>query len=140
MTKKLIEEFLQTRYVIFNTVAGVSVMAVILEELDDSFIVGLPARLVKERGTISAEPYLLESVVARFYKQTLLNHVPLSDAFEIPYLHYLVDNGHRINLPEEEIEAIKGELTSISLEEEDPEIVELPSHVKFVFPETKEVH
>ena len=138
MTKQHVESFLEEKYVIFNTVAGISIMAVILDELEDSFIVGLPARLVRQKGTISAEPYLPE-LISRFYKYTLLNHVPLSDTFELPYLNYIADNGHRVGLPKEGIESIRSEIESL-VANSDRDVVELPSHVDYLFPETREVH
>ncbi len=139
MTKEYVETFLEERYVIFNTVAGVSVMAVILEELEDSFVVGLPARLVKNKNTITAEPYL-PKVVARFYKSTLLNHVALtdSDTFELPYLSYVIDNGDKVGIPEEEIEFLKAEVESIT-SNPDSDVVELPSSVDYIFPEAGKV-
>lgn len=138
MTKDIVESFLQERYVIFNTVAGISIMAIILEELEDSYIVGLPARLIKQRNVISAEPYFQE-VVSRFYKHTLLNHVPLANHFEIPYLQYVVDNGKKIDLPDEEIQSLKEDIEALSASV-DNDTVSLPDHVEYVFPETKEVH
>lgn len=125
-------------YVIFNTVAGISVMGMILEEMADSFIVGLPARLVKDKGILRADPYV-PTGTARFFKSTLLNYIELIDEFELPYLLYVIENSDKIELPEEELDVLKARVEEI-LSENREEIAELPEHVNFIFPEHDGVH
>jgi hypothetical protein len=134
-----IEDFKAHRYVIFNTVAGISVMSVILEELEDSFIVGLPSRLIRQKaGSITAEPYLPE-LISRFYKSTLLNHVPISGTFELPYLTYLMDNGEKIGMSKHELKKIEGMIQNI-IEDSDSDVVELPTGIHYVFPDVEGIH
>lgn len=134
----MIIKAIMKNYVIFNTVAGISIMGIIMEEIADSFIVGLPARLVKDKGTLRADPYV-PTGTARFFKSTLLNYIELIDEFELPYLLYVIENSDKIELPEEELDVLKARVEEI-LSEDREEIVELPEHVNFIFPEHEGVH
>lgn len=127
---------------IFNTISGLSIMVIVLEEKHDSFIIGLPARLVKyQNNTLGAEPYL-PTPTARFFKNTLLNIIDLVNEFELPYLNYVIDNSEMLDLPEEEVDIIKARVEEIQHEGEEGEnVLELPEHVDFIFPEEdKKVH
>lgn len=134
----MIIKAIMKNYVIFNTVAGISIMGLIMEEIADSFIVGLPARLIKDKGTLRADPYV-PTGTARFFKSTLLNYIELTDDFELPYLLYVIENSDKIELPEEELDVLKARVEEI-LSEDREEIVELPEHVNFIFPEPESIH
>jgi hypothetical protein len=134
----MIEAFLTENVVIFNTVAGISVMGTILEELEDSFIVGLPARLVRQQGVLGCEAYV-PAALTRFFKGTILNYVGIEGDFELPYLQYLIENKDRLEMKsdlEAEIQCRVSEL----LAEKSADVVELPSHVKYIFPDSETIH
>ena len=125
-------------YVIFNTVAGISVMGVILDENQDSFTVGLPARLVKDKGLLKADPYV-PTETSRFFKSTLLNYIELVDEFELPYLVYVAENNKRIEMSEEDLDILKARIEEI-LSENREEVLEIPSHITYIFPEPENMH
>lgn len=137
---ELIDSFKKERFVIFNTVAGISIMGTIMEEMPESFIIALPARLVRQKNTLNAEPYLPEKL-ARFYKSTLLNHVKLSGDFELPYLTYFLDNSEDLGIGDKELEYLEERVQELlDKSQEEATLVELPPHVNFVFPDSGEVH
>lgn len=94
MIKELVKELehnnnvQQPNFKILNTVGGSSIMGVIEKELDDSFLVKLPARLVSLDGVVSAEAYT-DVICMRFFKYTLFALAPLFGDFEAHYLRYI---------------------------------------------------
>jgi hypothetical protein len=88
---------------VINTVLGSSVLGIILKELPDSFLVGLPGKLVRQHVVDgSSGEFLDESLVVqefvppseiRLFKSTLLSMLPLFDDFEYFYLQYLLTEG-----------------------------------------------
>lgn len=134
----MIKTAIQDKYVILNNVAGSSLLGVVLEELPDSFIIGLPAKLVKKNDALSVIPYL-PCETLRVFKFTLLHLLPLADEFELPYLDYVLERGGEIDLPEEEYDLIEARIEEIIASGEN-DVVELPSHIDFIFPEKEGMH
>ena len=76
---------------VFNrTSDGQSVVGILLQEISDSFLVGLPARLLKhsESDTITAEAFI-PFPYARLMKSNISEITPVFGIFEFPYLAYL---------------------------------------------------
>lgn len=134
----MIIKAIMKNYVIFNTVAGISIMGIILDENQDSFIVGLPARLVKHNGVLKADPYV-PTETSRFFKSTLLNCIELVDEFELPYILYVIENSVRIEMPEEDLDILKARVEEI-LSESREEVLEIPGHISYIFPQQENIH
>lgn len=113
-------------------------MGIVLEETNDSFIVGLPARLIKRNGTLEADPYVPTPNI-RFFKSTLLSCIDLVGEFELPYLNYVLDNNETISLTKEDVEQLKVRIGEVA-QKEDSDILELPERIDFIFPESESVH
>lgn len=75
---------------LFNTLSGTTVMGIVIEETDDSFLVALPSRLLTTDGVFHVEPYL-PLPFARFLKYTILNVTPIFLEFELPYIKYILE-------------------------------------------------
>lgn len=83
---------------IFNTVAGSSILAIVLRETEDSFLVGLPCRLLASKDKKLIEPQMPVRF-ARFMKPTILYVTPCFGEFEIFYIKYLLGEG-KLQYPE----------------------------------------
>lgn len=78
---------------ILNTAPGSSVMAIIVEEMKDSFLVGLPSRLVMyDESTIVVEEYA-QSPYIFLYKSQLVSIVPVRGIYERYFLEYILKVG-----------------------------------------------
>lgn len=84
-----------TQIRILNNVAGSSVLGIIMEETEDSFLVAAPSRLVSYNKDSSLdlqiEPYV-PVPFARFFKSTLLSVTPAFREFEVAYIDYILKN------------------------------------------------
>lgn len=83
---------------IFNTVSGLSLMGIVLQEQDDSFLIGLPAKLMvyPERGPERVvEPHVPVPFI-RSFKHTMLTVMPLFGEYEAYYTNYLLKEGLKI--------------------------------------------
>lgn len=76
---------------ILNNVAGSSVLSVILIEVEDSFLVAAPSRLVSYQDDLKIESYV-PVPYARFFKSTILSVTPLFKEFEYHYIKYLLES------------------------------------------------
>jgi hypothetical protein len=77
---------------IFNTVAGSTVMVVVLRETAHSFLVALPCKLLASGDRRLVEP-LMPVRFCRFMKATLPYVVPCYGEFELYYIRFLVEQG-----------------------------------------------
>lgn len=87
------ESKLQLR--IINNLAGSSILAIVMFETDDSFLVVAPSRLVVYGEIAKVEPYV-PLPYARFFKSTLLSMTPVFNEFETKYLAYLLENANTL--------------------------------------------
>lgn len=77
---------------IFNTVASSSILAIVLQETADSFLVALPCRLMANGDKRLIEPQMPVRF-ARFMKPTILYVTPCFGEFEVFYIRHLLDQG-----------------------------------------------
>lgn len=113
------EDLYRPRIVILNTIAGSSLMCMVLEESDDSFLIALPAKLLRneDKQTMEIDPYL-PVPYARFMKSGILFITPIFGTFEYLYLKYLLAHGieeYPRGFCEEDIKVLKARLKEISL-------------------------
>jgi hypothetical protein len=80
---------------IITLVSGSSVMGVILQELEDSFLVGLPSKIYEIGDKRSVEPFLPVPYM-RFFKSTILHIIPCYGEFEVYYIRYLMKEGNTL--------------------------------------------
>lgn len=81
---------------ILNTLSGSSLLCIIMEELDDSFLVALPCKLMAYGETNRVvEPYMPVRFV-RFFKPTIMAVIPIFGEFEHFYTKWLLDNGNNL--------------------------------------------
>lgn len=127
------EQAVDLKLRIFNTVASSSIIAIVIKETEDSFLVGLPCRLMANGDKRLIEPQMPVRF-ARFMKPTILYITPCFGEFEIFYIRYLLDQGkeqypefineafakklsERFNVLTEEATKLKKELESLAEEE-----------------------
>lgn len=82
---------------IINSVGGISIMVVIIEEIEDSFLVALPSKLMGVEGVnaFTVIPYMPIKFF-RAFKSTIVTLIPIFDEFEVHYIRYLLDKGIHI--------------------------------------------
>lgn len=83
------------RLFILNTADGTNLLGLVLDESDDSFLVGLPSRAItSEAGpkivAYNAAPYL------RLMKTSLISVMYIPDGFLEMFMQYVTDNGRKI--------------------------------------------
>jgi hypothetical protein len=78
-----------------NNSNGTTMLGVLMEETDDSFLVGLPSRLIQNDGVYKVEPYLPVKF-ARFFKNSIVSTMFLFDKFYDTYIEYLQTRGKEI--------------------------------------------
>lgn len=96
-----------------NNAASTTMLAVLIEEKDDSFLVGLPSRLIEGEGNFKVEPFVPVPFM-RLMKNSVLSVINLFGAFEEYYIPYLLEQGKEL-YPEIEdiIEDIREEYTDL---------------------------
>lgn len=110
----------QPNFTILNTIGGSSIMGIIEEELEDSFLVKLPARLVSEDGVVLAESYT-DVCCMRFFKYALFATAPIYGQFEKYYLQYILTEGlstHPDAVSEEDTLVMGKRLEELTIPEE----------------------
>jgi hypothetical protein len=112
------EDLNRPRIVILNTIAGSSLMCMILEESEDSFLVALPAKLLRneDKQTMEIDPYL-PVPYARFIKSGILFVTPVFGTFEFLYLKYLLAQGideYPDGFSEEDIEILLARMEEVT--------------------------
>lgn len=80
---------------IMNTLSGNSLMCVVMEELDDSFLVALPCKLMAYGDRRVVEPYMSVRFI-RLFKPTILAAIPMFGEFEQFYIKWLLENGNNL--------------------------------------------
>jgi hypothetical protein len=80
---------------IMNTLSGSSVICIVMEEMDDSFLVALPCKLVAKGETKVIEPYILQKFV-RMFTSTIITAIPCFGEFELFYIEWLLENGNSL--------------------------------------------
>lgn len=78
-----------------NNANGTTMLGVLIEETDDSFLVGLPSRLIQAEEGLKVEPYLSVKF-ARFFKTSIVSVMFLFDKFYDSYIEYLQTRGREI--------------------------------------------
>ncbi len=110
------------RLLILNTISGSSLMCVVLDESQDSFLIALPAKLLSNdsKGTVEVDPYL-PVPYSRFFKNSILFITPLFGTFEYLYIKYLLNDGlnsYPDALTDEEIKCLIDRLNVLESEKE----------------------
>jgi hypothetical protein len=77
---------------IFNTLSGSSIIGVVVKEIEDSFLVALPSKLMAVQDKRAIEPYM-PIRFCRMHKATILTTIPCFGEFEVFYIQYLLDVG-----------------------------------------------
>jgi hypothetical protein len=80
---------------IINLLSGSSILGIILREQDDSFLVGLPSKLMAYDDLRVVEPYMPVPVI-RIFKPTILSLIPVYGEFEIYYIRYILKEGKEV--------------------------------------------
>lgn len=79
---------------VLNTITSTSLLGIILEENDDSFLVALPCKLVEFNGTDRKAVQLYMPVpFVRIQKSAVILSLPMFGEFEIFYIKWLLDVG-----------------------------------------------
>lgn len=106
---------------ILNTLSGSSLLCIIMEELEDSFLVALPCKLMAYGEKKVIEPYMPVRFV-RFFKPTLLAAIPCFGEFELFYIKWLLANGNNLFpkfIVEEAVNALQKRYDVITSEAKD---------------------
>src|SRR5437870_2152032 len=77
---------------IFNTLSGNSILAIVMKETEDSFLVALPSKLMAIQDKRAIEPYM-PIRFCRFFKPTIISAIPCFGEFEVFYTQYLLEQG-----------------------------------------------
>lgn len=80
---------------ILNTLSGSSLMCIILRETGNSFLVGLPCKLIAYREKQVVEQYMSVNFI-RVPISSLLAIVPCFGEFEEEYIGWLIENGQQL--------------------------------------------
>lgn len=78
-----------------NNTNGTTLLGILVEETEDSFLIGLPSRLLDIDGEMKIEPYMPISY-ARFMKSNVLSVTFLFGVFLEKYVEYLKTTGAEI--------------------------------------------
>lgn len=88
----LFSTFPGPRLLILNNASQTNLLGVVLEETEDSFLVGLPSRLIDSGSDLQVEPFVKVPYL-RLLKSSVLTVLYLFDVFKEKYLAYLIEHG-----------------------------------------------
>lgn len=78
-----------------NNATGTTLLGILIEETEDSFLVGLPSRLLDVEGEMKIDPYM-PITYARFMKYSVLSVTFLFGIFLEKYVDYLKTTGREL--------------------------------------------
>lgn len=136
---------------LFNFAAASPVLGIMLQETEDSFLVGLPTRLNKQKDSeVLKLEELLPFPYIRLFKSNVLYISPLFKIFEFAYIKYLKEIGLPNNpemidfLPDDFLEANEIEVfyddPEIPLDEELEERLALAANAAGIVSTNRSVH
>lgn len=88
----LFSAFPGPRIFILNNATQTNMLGVLIEETDDSFLVGLPSRLLETEDGVRVEPFVRVPFL-RLMKTSVSTVLYLFDIFKEKYLAYLIEHG-----------------------------------------------
>lgn len=77
---------------VLNILSGTSLLGIIMQETEDSFLVGLPCKLMEYENKKAVQPYIPIPFI-RVFKTTIIVALPCFGEFEIFYIKWLLDHG-----------------------------------------------
>lgn len=88
----LFSTFPGPRIFILNNATQTNMLGVLIEETDDSFLVGLPSRLLEAEKGVQVEPFV-QVPYLRLMKTSVSTILYLFGIFKDKYLSYLIEHG-----------------------------------------------